>query len=178
MRLPQREAPVVRVGPEGQAPKDHWHWPHALPEDRIKAVQERIQVRWNRLNGVTLADTDRLHCVSGRTHVQSSGPRRRRRHDDLHRHTPHDRLYCTSWRLIFVSHRNPSVYVLPPVYCYTRTGTSCHPRKIHELCHARFLCTCPGSLPLVSPRSVLSVWNSGFPMCLALRRAQCARKAV
>ena len=45
MRLPQREAPVVRVGPEGQAPKDHWHWPHALPEDRLEAIQERLQVR-------------------------------------------------------------------------------------------------------------------------------------
>ena len=90
----------------------------------------------------------------GRTPVQSSGPRRRRRHKRAT--TPHDRLYRTSWWLLFVSHRiAPSVYVLSPVYCYTSTGTSCrHPHKIHELCHARLCMHFPG-LPMGHRNRVL-----------------------
>ena len=78
--------------------------------------------------------------MPGRTRARSSGPRRRRRHERLLRHYLHDQLYRTSWWFVFVSHRTPSVYVLPPVYCYPSTGTSCHPRKIHEICHASFPC--------------------------------------
>ena len=166
------------MGPEGQAPKDHWHWSHALPQDCIKAFQERVQVRWSHFMTRYSFNNDRRCGVAGRTRVQSSGPRRRRRHDHLHRCTPHHRLYCTSWRLIFVSHRKPSVYVLPPVYCYTRTGTSCHPRKIHELCHARFPCTYLGPYHPVDASSVSSVRSPEFCTRLALQHAHCARKDV
>merc|ERR1712225_171356 len=41
VRLPRGEAPLVRVGPEGQAPPHHWHWPHAVPEGR-KTLLEAI----------------------------------------------------------------------------------------------------------------------------------------
>merc|ERR1711939_1262840 len=41
VRLPRGEAPLVRVGPEGQAPPHHWHWPHAVPEGRLAPFQER-----------------------------------------------------------------------------------------------------------------------------------------
>merc|ERR1711939_371776 len=42
VRLPRGEAPLVRVGPEGQAPPHHWHWPHAVPEGRLAPFQERL----------------------------------------------------------------------------------------------------------------------------------------
>merc|ERR1712000_782150 len=45
VRLPRGEAPLVRVGPEGQAPPHHWHWPHAVPEGRLAPFQERLPPR-------------------------------------------------------------------------------------------------------------------------------------
>ena len=111
--------------------------------------------------------TDGIPRVLGRTRVRSSGPRRRRRHERLLRHYLHDQLYRTSWWFVFVSHRTPSVYVLPPVYCYPSTGTSCHPRKIHEICHASFSCISfripppkQGVRACVSPESVPSAIKS------------------
>lgn len=44
VRIPLSQDPVVRVGPEGQAPKDHWYRPHALPQGRITPLQERLPV--------------------------------------------------------------------------------------------------------------------------------------
>lgn len=44
MRLPSCQAEVIRVGAEGQAPKDYRHWTHALPQGRFKTFQERLQV--------------------------------------------------------------------------------------------------------------------------------------
>jgi hypothetical protein len=44
VRIPVRKGPLVRVGPEGEAPKDDRHWPDALPQGGFAALQERVPV--------------------------------------------------------------------------------------------------------------------------------------
>jgi hypothetical protein len=45
VRVPRGKAALVRVGPEGEAPKDHGHGQDALSEARLEEIQEWVQVR-------------------------------------------------------------------------------------------------------------------------------------
>jgi hypothetical protein len=42
VRLPRRQAPLVRVGPEGQAQEDHRHRPCRPPQVGQPSLQERL----------------------------------------------------------------------------------------------------------------------------------------
>ncbi len=45
MRISPRETTVLRVGTEGEAPKDDGYWQDAVPQTRLEAIQEWFQVR-------------------------------------------------------------------------------------------------------------------------------------
>jgi hypothetical protein len=45
VRISQRETTFLRVGTEGEAPKDDGYWQDAIPQTRLEAVQEWFQVR-------------------------------------------------------------------------------------------------------------------------------------
>jgi hypothetical protein len=45
MRISPRETTFLRVGTEGEAPKDDGYWQDAVPQTRLEAVQEWFQVR-------------------------------------------------------------------------------------------------------------------------------------
>lgn len=45
MRISQRETTFLRVGTEGEAPKDDGYWQDAVPQTRLEALQEWFQVR-------------------------------------------------------------------------------------------------------------------------------------
>ena len=42
--LPERQAPLVQLGSEGQAPQDDWYWTHELPQVCLAPLQERLPV--------------------------------------------------------------------------------------------------------------------------------------
>jgi len=42
LRVPGGQEAHLQLGPEGHAPEDHRHWPHAVPQDGVAAVQERL----------------------------------------------------------------------------------------------------------------------------------------
>jgi hypothetical protein len=45
VRISPRETTFLRVGTEGEAPKDDGYWQNAVPQTRLEAVQEWFQVR-------------------------------------------------------------------------------------------------------------------------------------
>lgn len=45
MRVPQRETAFLRVGAEGQTPKDDGYREDAVPQTCLEAIQEWFQVR-------------------------------------------------------------------------------------------------------------------------------------
>ena len=69
------------MGPEGQAPKDHWYRPHAVPQDRLPPLQERFPVR---LIALPLLHPFFSQSDTGRTPLPSSAPRRQHRRHKRH----------------------------------------------------------------------------------------------